>query len=101
MRLTLLLGAPTAFAPISIDIYLPALSTMQNQLGTDAESAQPAVPAFFSGLALGQALYGPVWMERCMNATSLPIASVVALCALQGWIFQRQSRRSRTTLFCV
>ncbi len=36
-----------------------------------------------------------------MNATSLPIASVVALCALQGWIFQRQSRRSRTTLFCV
>ncbi len=55
-----LLGALTAFAPLSIDMYLPALLTIQKYFGATEGQVQLTLATFFLGFALGQSLYGPV-----------------------------------------
>jgi DHA1 family bicyclomycin/chloramphenicol resistance-like MFS transporter len=59
-RLTLILGALTAFGPLSIDMYLPSLPTIAREFQTDTATAQLSLSLFFVGLAAGQALYGPI-----------------------------------------
>ncbi len=59
-RRILLLGAIIALAPLSIDLYLPALPTIQAALGATEAQAQLTLSAYFLGLALGQLIYGPV-----------------------------------------
>lgn len=60
LKFTLLLGALSAFAPMSIDMYLPALPAMGRDFGTDVGTVQHTLAAFFIGIALGQLAYGPV-----------------------------------------
>ncbi len=55
-----LLGALIAFAPMSIDMYLPALPSLTRDLGTGPEGGHASLSAFFLGLALGQFVYGPL-----------------------------------------
>jgi DHA1 family bicyclomycin/chloramphenicol resistance-like MFS transporter len=57
-RLVLVLGALTAFPPMAIDMYLPALPTIAASLRSTPEAAQQTVSAFFAGLAVGQFFYG-------------------------------------------
>lgn len=49
----------TVFAPISMDIYLPALPRLRDDLGATASAAQLTVSACLLGLAVGQLLAGP------------------------------------------
>ncbi|MCB1824043.1 MAG: Bcr/CflA family efflux MFS transporter [Candidatus Competibacteraceae bacterium] len=56
----LLLGALTAFAPMSIDMYLPSLPAIATTFAADPAAAQYTLASFFTGLALGQAVYGPL-----------------------------------------
>ena len=58
--LVFLLGSLTAFAPMSIDMYLPALPQLQRDLATDAASVQLTLASFFAAFALGQLFYGPL-----------------------------------------
>ncbi|MBC6982780.1 multidrug effflux MFS transporter [Caulobacter sp. 17J80-11] len=58
--LLLILGALTAFSPMSIDMYLPSLPAIARDLHGTATGAQQTVAAFFVGLALGQLIYGPL-----------------------------------------
>jgi DHA1 family bicyclomycin/chloramphenicol resistance-like MFS transporter len=60
LRLTLILGALSAFSPMSIDMYLPSLPALERDFATDTAAVQLTLSAFFLGLALGQALYGPL-----------------------------------------
>lgn len=60
LGLVLLLGALTAFGPISIDMYLPALPGMTKALHTTAAAGQWTVAAFFIGISVGQLFYGPL-----------------------------------------
>jgi MFS transporter, DHA1 family, multidrug resistance protein len=60
LEMLLLLGALTAFAPLSIDMYLPALPTLQRYFQTTEGEVQLTLASFFLGFALGQSLYGPV-----------------------------------------
>jgi len=53
------LGALTAFGPLTIDMYLPALPTIQRELATSAAATQRTLSAYFIGLALAQLAYGP------------------------------------------
>ncbi|HEY9855583.1 MAG TPA: Bcr/CflA family multidrug efflux MFS transporter [Stenomitos sp.] len=55
-----ILGALTAIAPMSIDMYLPALPTIGRELGADPASVQLTLAFFFIGLALGQLVIGPL-----------------------------------------
>ncbi len=58
-RLVILLGALTAFAPMSIDMYLSAFSAMGEGLRADPQQVQATLAAFLAGMAIGQFLYGP------------------------------------------
>lgn len=60
VRLVLLLGALTAFGPMSIDMYLPAFPQISRDLGISAGTVQLSVSAFLFGSAAGQLLYGPL-----------------------------------------
>lgn len=56
----LILGALIAFAPMSIDMYLPSLPTIATEFGAEPSAAQFTLASFFIGLALGQVLHGPL-----------------------------------------
>lgn len=54
------LGALSAFGPLSIDMYLPALPKLTHELQTDPSIAQLSLTACLIGLALGQLFVGPL-----------------------------------------
>jgi len=58
--LIIILGALTAFAPLSIDMYLPSLPTLERVFAAPASSVQLTLAAFLAGIAIGQAFYGPL-----------------------------------------
>ena len=58
-RLVLLLGTLTAFAPMSIDMYLSSLPSIGRSLHAGPEQTQTTLAAFFAGMAIGQIIYGP------------------------------------------
>jgi MFS transporter, DHA1 family, multidrug resistance protein len=59
-RLAVILGALTAMGPLAIDLYLPALPTITDDLATSSSAAQASVAIYFIGVAIGQAFYGPL-----------------------------------------
>jgi DHA1 family bicyclomycin/chloramphenicol resistance-like MFS transporter len=59
-QLAIVLGALTAFGPLSIDMYLPGLPAIADEFGTTAGPVQLTLSLFFIGMALGQILYGPL-----------------------------------------
>lgn len=58
--LIILLGALTALGPTSIDMYLPSLPAIGQDLGASASAVQFTLAIYFIGLALGQLIYGPL-----------------------------------------
>ncbi|WP_426513885.1 multidrug effflux MFS transporter [Dactylosporangium sp. McL0621] len=65
--LALVLGSLSGFAPLTIDMYLPALPGMARDLHTSAPVVQLSLTVFVVGLALGQVVAGPLsdtWGRR-------------------------------------
>ncbi|MGC1416981.1 MAG: MFS transporter [Candidatus Acidiferrum sp.] len=60
LELLILLGALQAFAPLSIDMYLPAMPVIEKVFHTSTASVQMTMVTFLLGYALGQPLYGPI-----------------------------------------
>jgi len=58
--LLVLLGALSAFGPLTIDMYLPALPSMSDDLETSATGVQLTLIVFVAVLAVSQLLYGSV-----------------------------------------
>lgn len=58
--LLLVLAGLSAFAPLSIDMYLPALPQMGQDLAATPAQGALTVAAFFAGLCLGQLVHGPL-----------------------------------------
>jgi len=54
------LGLLTMFGPLSLDLYLPALPQLADDLATSASAAQLSITACLVGLALGQLVAGPL-----------------------------------------
>jgi|GEM_PF-4627081 Arabinose efflux permease len=54
------LGSLSGIGPLSIDMYLPALPSMAEELGTTASMTQLSLTACLIGLALGQLIVGPI-----------------------------------------
>ena len=54
------LGMLTAIAPLSIDMYLPAMPGLARQFAVDPAYVQYSLSLFFLGLAAGQLTYGPL-----------------------------------------
>lgn len=56
----LILGLLTAIDAMSIDIYVPAIPELQRYFETSPSAVQATLSIFFVGIALGQALWGPL-----------------------------------------
>ena len=80
----------TVFGPISMDLYLPALPALTEDLGAVTSVAQLTVTACLIGLAAGQLIAGPL-SDRCGRRAILLIGIVAyiatsALCAISPTI---------------
>ncbi|HVI87476.1 MAG TPA: multidrug effflux MFS transporter, partial [Dongiaceae bacterium] len=60
LGLIAILAGLMAFAPMSIDMYLPAMPELAHVFATDTARVQNTVASFFLGFAIGQAFYGPI-----------------------------------------
>ena len=58
LRTAIILGSLSAFGPLSIDMYLPALPILTKDLHTSTSLAQFSLTACLLGLALGQLVAG-------------------------------------------
>lgn len=56
--LVVILASLTAFAPLSIDMYLPAFPQIAADFGVAVARVELSLATFFIGLAIGQLLYG-------------------------------------------
>ncbi|TQE99519.1 MAG: Bcr/CflA family multidrug efflux MFS transporter [Spiribacter salinus] len=76
----IMLGVFTAFAPLSIDLYLPGMPAMEADFGVSAGLVQQSLSLFFVGLAGGQLLYGPL-ADRFGRRYPLLAGSLIYLAA--------------------
>ncbi len=60
LELMVLLGVLTAFAPLSIDMYLPALPALETYFKASEGAVQLTLASFIVGFSLGQTIYGPL-----------------------------------------
>ncbi len=60
LEILVLMGSLQSFAPLSIDMYLPSLPTLERVFGASTAQVQLTLATFFVGYALGQSLYGPI-----------------------------------------
>lgn len=60
VRLLFLLGSLSAFAPLSIDMYLPAFPALSRDLHAGPPAVQLTLTACLAGLAAGQLVAGPL-----------------------------------------
>ena len=58
--LVLALGLITALGPMAIDLYLPALPAIAQEMGEPLGRIQLTLSAYTIGLALGQIIFGPM-----------------------------------------
>ncbi|MBC7661718.1 MAG: multidrug effflux MFS transporter [Chitinophagaceae bacterium] len=84
--LIILLGALTAFDPLSIDMYLPAFSDLQTAFGTSFSNIELSVSTFFVGMAFGQLFYGPL-ADRFGRKRPLIAGMILYICASAGLAF--------------
>jgi DHA1 family bicyclomycin/chloramphenicol resistance-like MFS transporter len=55
-----LLGYLVSFGPLSIDMYLPSLPTIANDLGSSQVTIQYTITTFLFGMAIGMLFFGPM-----------------------------------------
>jgi len=86
LELLILLGALQAFAPLSIDMYLPAMPVIEKVFRTSTAAVQMTMVTFLLGYALGQPLYGPITdrfgRKPPLYASLLVFIAASAACAL-------------------
>jgi MFS transporter, DHA1 family, multidrug resistance protein len=59
VRTVVVLGMLSMFGPLSLDLYLPALPELADDLDASASAAQLSITACLVGLAVGQLVAGP------------------------------------------
>ncbi len=60
LRLVLVLGSLIAIGPLTIDMYLPALPAIVDDLSTTSAAVQLTLTGTLAGLAVGQLVIGPL-----------------------------------------
>ncbi|WP_432695026.1 Bcr/CflA family multidrug efflux MFS transporter [Marinobacterium sp. YM272] len=91
-RLIVLLAALQAFGPLSIDMYLPGLPQIAEELGGAESSVQMTISFFLIGLFIGMLLYGPLsdkYGRRRLLLGGMTLYVIASLgCALSSGIEQ-------------
>lgn len=91
--MVLLLGSLTAFGPLSMDMYLPALPIVAGDLQTTTSLSQLSITACLLGLAVGQLIFGPLsdirGRRRPLVYTLIVYAIASVFCAFSThiWLF--------------
>ena len=83
--LIVFLGVMSAMAPLSTDMYLPALPTVQNDLGISASVAQMTLTMTLIGMAVGQVFLGPI-SDRYGRKVPLLIGMILFTIATAGCV---------------
>jgi MFS transporter, DHA1 family, multidrug resistance protein len=78
--IVLILGALTAIAPFSIDMYLPGFPQIAASLHTTTVQVSLSLSGFFIGISAGQLLYGPL-LDRFGRKKPLYIGLVLYIAA--------------------
>lgn len=60
LLLLIILGAIGAVTPLAIDMYLPAMPVIAQNLGVSDGLVQMTLTAYMAGFAIGQLLHGPL-----------------------------------------
>ena len=91
--IVLLLGSLTAFGPLSMDMYLPALPIVAVDLHTTTSLTQLSLTACLIGLAVGQLIFGPLSDIRgrrrplVFTLSIYAVASVLCAFSTTIWVF--------------
>lgn len=80
----IVLGVMTAFGPMIIDMYLPALPEAQHQFRSSTSEIQLTLSFAMIGLALGQFLFGPLSDAYGRKRMGLIILCIFFLATLSG-----------------
>ena len=89
--LMLLLGVLSAFGPLSMDLYLPALPQVADEFGAGQAPVQLTISAAAIGLAAGQLLAGPLSDRRgrrrpvLVGVSAWTLASLLCALAPNVW----------------
>ena len=59
-KIVIILALMSSIAPLSTDMYLPALAKVQESFQTSSFLTQLSLASFFVAFALGQLIYGPL-----------------------------------------
>lgn len=86
--LIVLLSALVAFGPLSIDMYLPSLPSIANDLETSVSAVQKTITIFLIGFSLGMLIYGPL-SDRYGRKKLLLIGMIVYISSTIGCIFSK------------
>ncbi|MBO0853792.1 MAG: multidrug effflux MFS transporter [Nocardia sp.] len=85
LKILAVLGALSAFGPITTDIYLPSLPHVADALHTDSAGVQTSLSTCLVGLALGQLVAGPFsdrWGRRPILLAGMATFAITSvLCA--------------------
>lgn len=85
-RFGIILGALTAMGPLAIDMYLPSFPTIARELGSTTAAVEATAAAYFTGMAVGQSLYGPI-SDRLGRKLPLYAGLVLFMAASIGCTF--------------
>jgi len=84
VELIIIFGALTAFAPLSTDMYLPALPSIAHDFHASIGAVERTLTSFFLGFASGQALFGPLADRFGRKAPLIGGLAVYVLVCLLG-----------------
>jgi len=79
----IVLGALTALGPFTIDLYLPAFPTLENELGVSAAAIQLTLTGTMIGFGFGQLVVGP-WSDKVGRRLPLMLATGFHILASVG-----------------
>ncbi|PIC76567.1 MFS transporter [Sporosarcina sp. P19] len=91
--LVILLGSLSAFGPLSMDMYLPGLPIVADDLNASTSLVQLSLTACLIGLGAGQLIFGPlsdIYGRRTPLVITLSVYAIASvLCAFSPniWIF--------------
>ncbi len=84
--LIIILAALVAFGPLSIDMYLPSLTMITDDLGADIREIKQTITFFLVGFSVGMFFYGPL-SDRFGRRKLLFTGMIVYIIATIGCIF--------------
>ncbi|VEF48583.1 Bcr/CflA subfamily drug resistance transporter [Bacillus freudenreichii] len=78
----LILGSLTAFGPLAVDMYLPALPKLAIDFRAQTSLAQLSLTAFLIGMAVGQLIMGPLSDARGRKKPLMAGLAIFAIASL-------------------